>query len=128
MRFLRFKATLSVLFISILFTYKSNAQGTVTVSQDDKFGELLAQKSKINASITVNDKYKVQIFYGDNNGARKSLQDFRRDFKNVDATITYESPTYKVWVGSYKSKIDAERSLAEIRKKFPYALIVRPNK
>ncbi|MFP9099479.1 SPOR domain-containing protein [Flavobacterium sp. RHBU_24] len=128
MRILRFKCAFSILFISILFTYKSNAQSSVTVNQDEQFSELLAAKRKINASITVNDKYKVQIFYGDNNGARKSLQDFRRDYKNVDATIIYESPTYKVLVGSYKSKIEAERNLAEIRKKFPYALIVRPNK
>jgi len=128
MRFLRFKCAFCILFISILFTYKTNAQSSVTVSQDEQFSELLTAKRKINASITVNDKYKVQIFYGDNNGARKSLQDFRRDYKNVDATIIYESPTYKVLVGSYKSKIEAERNLAEIRKKFPYALIVRPNK
>lgn len=128
MRFLRFKYALIILFISIFFTYKTSAQGSVTVSQDGQFSELLAAKRKINASITVNDKYKVQIFYGDNNGARKSLLDFRRDFKNTDATIIYESPTYKVLVGSYKSKIEAERNLAEIRKKFPYALIVRPNK
>jgi len=128
MRFLRFKYAFCILFISIFFTYKTNAQGSVTMSQDGQFSELLAAKRKINASITVNDKYKVQIFYGDNNGARKSLQDFRRDFKNTDATIIYESPTYKVLVGSYKSKIEAERNLAEIRKKFPYALIIRPNK
>jgi len=128
MRFLRFKYAFSILFISILFTDKTNAQSSVTLSQDEQFSELLAAKRKINASITVNDKYKVQIFYGDNNGARKSLQDFRRDFKNTDATIIYESPTYKVLVGSYKSKIEAERNLAEIRKKFPYALIIRPNK
>jgi predicted nucleotide-binding protein len=128
MRFLRIKYAFCILFISILFTHKSNAQSSVTLSQDGQFSELLAAKRKINASITVNDKYKVQIFYGENNGARKSLQDFRRDFKNTDATIIYESPTYKVLVGSYKSKIEAERNLAEIRKKFPYALIVRPNK
>ncbi|MXN92263.1 SPOR domain-containing protein [Flavobacterium sp. Sd200] len=100
----------------------------VTVSQDPRFEELLNEKRKISSSITVNDRYKIQIFYGTNDKARKALQDFKKDFKGQDGTIIFESPTYKVWVGSYKSRIDAEKNLAAMKKKYPYALIVKPNK
>lgn len=103
-------------------------EGNVSVNQDARFEQLLKEKRKINPSITVNDRYKIQIFYGDNDKARKTLTDFKRDFKTVDGTIIFESPTYKVWVGNFKSKIDAERTLTDIKKKYPHALLIKPNK
>lgn len=128
MRFLRIKHVLPALFLALFCANEGQAQNTVSVQQDDRFEQLLAEKKKINAAITVNDRYKVQIFYGESDKARKTLQDFKREFKNTDGTVIFESPTYKVWVGSYKSKIEAEKNLAEIKKKYPYALIVKPNK
>lgn len=103
-------------------------EGNVSVNQDPRIEQLLKEKRKINSSITVNDRYKIQIFYGDNDKARKTLTDFKRDFKTVDGTIVFESPTYKVWVGNFKSRIDAERKLTEVRKKYPNALLIKPNK
>jgi plasmid maintenance system killer protein len=128
MRILTIKNTLTLLLFASLGCIETQAQNSVTIQQDARFEELLNEKRKINASITVNDRYKVQIFYGANDKARKTLQDFKRDFKTTDGTIVFESPTYKVWVGSYKSRIEAERNLVEIRKKYPYALLVKPNK
>ena len=102
--------------------------GSVTVSQDQKFEQLLNEKRRINSSITVNDKYKIQIFNGDSESSKKILGDFRKDFKNLDATVVFSTPAYKVWVGNFKSRIEAERNLAELRKKYPNAIIVKPNK
>lgn len=129
MRILRIKHLYFALAAIALSGFKSMAQtGTVTVYQNSEFEELLKEKRKINSSITVNDRYKLQIFYGDNEKARKTLQDFKREFRDLDGTIVFESPTYKVWVGSFTSRMEAERKLAEVRKKYPYALLVKPNK
>ncbi|KGO88017.1 sporulation protein [Flavobacterium rivuli WB 3.3-2 = DSM 21788] len=129
MRILTIRTLHFTLLISALCGGKALAQtNTVTVAQDSRFEELLNDKRKISSSITVNDRYKVQIFYGDNDKARKALQDFKKDYKGQDGTIIFESPTYKVWVGSYKTRIEAEKNLTDIRKKFPHALLVKPNK
>lgn len=129
MRILNLKPYKTTFFLLTLGSLTCLAQeGNVSVSQDARFEQLLKEKRKINPSITVNDRYKVQIFYGDNSSARKALSDFKREFKTIDGTIIYESPTYKVWVGNFKSKIDAERRLADIKKKYPYALLIKPNK
>ena len=129
MRILRLKAIQFALLTGSLYSGQCVAQtGGVTVQQDARFEELLAEKRKISSSVTVNDRYKVQIFYGENDKARKILQEFKKEFKGQDGTIIFESPTYKVWVGSYKSRIEAEKNLADIKKKYPYALLVKPNK
>ncbi|GEP49634.1 sporulation protein [Flavobacterium noncentrifugens] len=122
----------SLLFGTILYciiTANAHAQGgTTTVTQDQKFEQLLAEKRKINSSITINDRYKIQIFNGDSETSKKTLTDFRRDYKSLDGTIVFSTPTYKVWVGNFKSRIEAERNLSELKKKYPNALLIKPNK
>jgi hypothetical protein len=100
----------------------------VTVSQNSKFENLLNEKRKINASITVNDTYKIQIYNGDSETSKKTLIDFKREFSSFDGTIVFYTPAYKVWVGNFKTRIDAERNLMIFRKRYPNAFVIKPNK
>ncbi|MFL9843125.1 SPOR domain-containing protein [Flavobacterium rhizosphaerae] len=129
MRILKPETAFLALLFCILFNYTTVAQqGGISVEQDNRFEELLNEKRKINPNIIVNDKYKIQIFYGENAKARKTLTQFKKDYKDLDGTIVYESPTYKVWVGSFSSRIEAEKKLTEVKEKYPYALLIKPNK
>jgi hypothetical protein len=123
------KSALLALGILFFTTQKMSAQDDkTTLSQDAKFEQMLAEKRKINTSITVNDRYKIQIYNGDSETAKKTLIDFKKDFKNLDGTIVFSTPAYKVWVGNFRSRIEAERNLVDLRKKFPNALLIKPNK
>lgn len=129
MRFLTIQNTFFSLFFAAISTSKIHAQdGNLTVRQDSKFEQLLNEKRKINSSITVNDRYKIQIYNGESETAKKTLGDFRSNYKNFDGTIVFSTPTYKVWVGNFKSRIEAERNLAEIKKKYANAFLIKPNK
>lgn len=115
----------------LLFQISLNSysqEGIVNVTQDPKFEQLLNEKRKINSSITITDRYKIQIFNGDNENSKKQLMAFKKDFSTIDCTIVFSTPLYKVWVGNFKSRIEAERNLIEIKKKFPKAFLVKPNK
>jgi hypothetical protein len=100
----------------------------VSVSQNPKFENLLNEKRKINASITVNDIYKIQIYNGDSETSKKTLNDFKRDFLSFDGTIVFYTPAYKVWVGNFKTRIEAERNLMLFKKKYPNAFVIKPYK
>jgi len=100
----------------------------INVSQDPKFEQLLNEKRKINSSLTVNERYKIQIYYGESETAKKTLNEFRKEFKNLDGTIVFNTPTYKVWIGNFKTKIEAERNLNDLKKKYPNALVIKPTK
>jgi len=115
-------------FLGISYTNLYSQEDNLTVSQDPKFEQLLNEKRKINASITVNDRYKIQIYNGDSESSKKTLSEFRKDFKNYDGTIVFSTPTYKVWVGNFKSRIESERNLVELKKKYPNAFLIKPNK
>jgi hypothetical protein len=39
---------------------------------------------------------------------------FRKNSLN-DGTIVFNTPVYKVWIGNFKTRIEAERNLAEFK-------------
>lgn len=129
MRILRKNPIYCFLLLSCLLNQKTFSQNSkINIIQDPKFEMLLNEKRKINSSITVNDRYKIQIFYGTNEEAKKTLTQFKKENKNLDGTIIYSNPNYKVWVGTFKTRIEAEKNYKEVLKKYPTALLIRPNK
>ncbi|MCC9063140.1 SPOR domain-containing protein [Flavobacterium piscisymbiosum] len=109
--------------------YNIHAQDqNLIVNQDPKFEQLLNEKRKINTSINTNDTYKIQIFSGKSEEAKKTLSDFKREFNTIDGTIIFNTPNYKVMVGNFKTRIEAERNLADIKKRFKSVFLIKPSK
>jgi hypothetical protein len=129
MKFLTTNNVLKVcLFILLFFNFNTIIAQEVTVSQDAKFEQLLNEKRKLNSSITINNRYKIQIFNGASEESKKILIQFKKENKNYDATIVFSTPLYKVWIGNFKTRIEAERNLNILKKKYPNAILIKPNK
>ena len=113
----------------LTLAYNIHAQSqNLTLNQDPKFEQLLNDKRKFNTSISTNDSYRIQIFSGKSEDAKKTLSDFKREYTNIDGTIIFNTPNYKVIVGNFKSRIEAERNLADIRKKYKSVFLMKPGK
>ena len=119
---------LSFLVLNTWGSYLYAQDQKVTVSQDQKFEQILNEKRNINTSLTVNDSYKIQIYNGGSENAKKTLSDFKQNFSDIDATIVFNTPNYKVWVGGFRTRIEAERSLIDIRKKYNNVLLIKPSR
>lgn len=121
------KGTFLSLTIIVFSGQKIIAQDSkIVLNQDLRFEKLLNEKRKINSSIVNDQRYNIQIFNGDNETAKKTLTSFKKDFKNFDATIVFNTPSYKVLAGNFKTRIEAERNLILIRKTYKNALIIKP--
>jgi len=106
-----------------------NAQNIKTTQNiDSKLEQLVVEKRKLNPSIALNERYKIQIFSGESEKAKKIVIQFKQEFKDIDATIIFNTPNYKVWVGNFKTRMEAERNFAEIKKKYKNTLLIKPNK
>ena len=129
MKFLTEKMFLKVLFSILVFSnFNTLFAQEVTVTQDPKLEQLLNEKRKVNASITINNQYKIQVFNSSSEESKKTLIQFKKENKNYDATIVFSTPIYKVWVGNFKTRIEAERNLNILKKKYPNAILIKPNK
>jgi hypothetical protein len=115
--------------ITCITTSKLKAQeNKINIQQNPKFEQLLSEKRKINASLTVNERYKIQVFSGSGEKAKKALNDCKQNFSDLDGTIVFNTPNYKVWLGNFKNRIEAERNLVEIKKVYENAFLIKPQK
>ena len=123
------KASIILTFLIITSLAKLHAQNKNIISnQDPKVEQLLNEKRKSNTSLSINTRYKIQIFSGNSELAKKSLNEFKLENKNTEATIIFQTPNYKVWVGNYRTRMEAERNLMEFQKKYKNILLIKPSK
>jgi hypothetical protein len=101
---------------------------TLNLNQDSKFDQLLNEKRKSNPNLSYTDRYKIQIYNGASEIAKKTLNEFRLEYKNLDGTIIFNTPNYKVWVGNFRTRMEAERNLIEIQKKYKTVFLIKPSK
>jgi hypothetical protein len=103
-------------------------QPTITISQDERISKLLQLKKKLNKQEGVANIYKIQLYSGSRSVAENTVRNFQKDFPNIVWAIKYESPDNKVQVGNFRTSMEADRYLIEIRKKYPAAFKFQPNK
>jgi hypothetical protein len=129
MRFLSQTHLLLLVLIFCCITIKTGAQNSnLTLNQDPKFEQLLSEKRKSNPNLSYSDRYKIQIFNGVSETAKKTLTEFRQVYKNLDGTIIFNTPNYKVWVGNFRTRMEAERYLVDIKKNYKNVFLIKPNK
>lgn len=103
-------------------------EGQVSIVQDDRIPELLELKSQMTKDSRLGDRYRIQLFSGDNNEASKVIKEYRSLYPEWSSTIVYETPNYKVWIGNFRNSLEADRALLEIKKTFPAAFRFKPEK
>ena len=101
---------------------------TITINQDEKIVEILALKKNLEVENKLGVGYTIQLYYGELNEANKIIREYRNHFDSWPASIEYETPNYKVWVGSFSSRFEADRTRLEIEDKFPSAFILKPDR
>ena len=103
---------------------KNSATGTSTINANPNIESLVttkfAEKNRSN--------YKIQLYYGSLNKAHSVLSKFNSKHSKWPGKIEYETPNYKVWVGNYQTRIEADKALIKISKNFPSAFIFKPEK
>ena len=112
-----------ILVFSIIFSNILNSQeGLIKVNYSDSVKLLLEIKKDINKS---NGEIKIQVFSGSRTDAEEILKKFNLDFPESKAVMTYETPNYKIWTKALKNKLEADRMLIKIRKKYNQAFYFR---
>lgn len=114
--------------IFILCNQKINAQqGQVNIQQSKKIEKLMEVKTELNKNNEIRDRYVIQLFYGDNGEANEVIQKYRNLY-SYPSQITYEAPNYKVWIGNFRNRLEADRALLKLKENFPAAFIPKPQK
>ncbi|RNL93522.1 SPOR domain-containing protein [Sinomicrobium pectinilyticum] len=126
MRFLSIHSGSSLLFFLLLTLTGTYAQeGKINIRQDVKVEKLLAAKTELNKDDSGADRYRIQIYNGSLEGATTEKAKFENTF-SFNCDIAFKTPTYRVYVGKFRTKLEADRYLIEVKKKYPSAFIIAP--
>ncbi|HZH69472.1 MAG TPA: SPOR domain-containing protein [Flavobacteriaceae bacterium] len=122
-------STLIFSFLLLVFTQNSFAQeGVVNIHQDEKLEVLLQIKNRLIKNNKLIEGYTIQLYNGDISNANKVIKEYNTLFTDWDAIIEYQTPNYRVWVGNFSTRLEADRVLLKIQKDFPNAFVLRPDR
>ena len=123
---------ISKLFITsillILLSSKSFSQATLVVHEDPRISDLLKLQKNLEKENKLSIVFTIQLYYGELDKANDIIKKYQRSYSNWPASIEYETPNWKVWAGSFTSRLEAERALKEIQRDFSSAFILKPER
>lgn len=119
------KAFAYLTFTVLTLSFTHAQQGRVNIEQDEKIERLLEAYVE-----TIGDHgvYRIQVGFGTHAKAQSIKSQVDVDFPGLSSRIDFDSPTYRVRLGRFKSKIEAERNFNRVRKKYPQAMLLKPKK
>ena len=118
-----------MLLISALKASAQTTRGTVQVIKDARIDTLAARRLAAGKTggieVAASSGYRVQIFTG---STRKDAYDaqakFQQQYPDVRTYITYREPNFKVRAGDFRTRLEAEKLMDELKKWFTGMFII----
>ena len=100
--------------------------GTVVINDQAGAGQLIEQHVLFNKEHGELPGYRIQVMATSNLvTAKEAKAGFLKQFDDYRATIVFEAPNYKLRIGNYTNRFDANRDLQLLLESYPNALIVK---
>lgn len=112
-----------LLFLSITYSQTDK----LNLINDPKLDSVLKIKKVIDKKNFKKNYYSIQLFSGQFVIGDSISKLVSEKFIEDSVYFYFETPNYKVRIGKYKSKLDAEKKLKILRKKFKSAFIFVPD-
>ncbi len=132
------RLTLLVLIISLvsLNGFSQNIhKGTAEYIQDKRIDSLLKLHNSLNEYLLCDDDnyqikgYRVQIFFDSGNNsstrAREVKVEFEERFEHIPSYISWKSPNFRVRVGDFRTRLEADGFLNRIIRYYPNAWVIK---
>lgn len=122
-------ATCYIFLISTLVFSQETENSNIKIIQDNRISELVSTHIELNKVKPGIIGWRVQIFFDSGNNSKTNantlLEEFRIKYPGLKAYIVFQEPYYKVRVGDYRNRMEAEKIQKLILVDFPNAFIVK---
>ncbi len=123
-----------IFFMILFFPSLSNAQtrGKLEEIKDPLIDTLIARRPNLNRGSATQQGgeetaygYRVQIFFGSNRQSAYNTQaKFTEDYPEYHTYIFYTEPNFKVQVGDFRSRLEAQKLENELRQQYTSLFII----
>ena len=70
--------------------------------------------------------YRIQIYSGPLDKTEELLKNLDESFSEWPRSIDFESPSFRLRIGTFKTRLEAEKNLIAVRKRYPAAVLLKP--
>lgn len=112
-------------------TSKKQPNVKVTLSSAERLDELMEKDLRISEANPLISGFRIQIFYGSGPGskteARTIQSEYVKNYPEIPSYLVFQTPNFKIRVGDFRTRLEAEQHLRLIEEEFPNAFIVKDN-
>ena len=91
-------------------------------SDSTLINELISKKRSFNKEFGYG--FRIQLNNGFETEAKKTEAKFKIDFPEIKTYLLYRQPEWKIQVGFYKTKLEADRALLDFKRKYRSAIVI----
>jgi hypothetical protein len=104
------------------------AGSNVKIIQDDRIDLLVSKHIQLNENRKGIPGFRIQIFFDSGNNSKTNAEamysGFSAKYPEMPVYLSFKSPNYKVRVGDFRMRLDAQRFLNAIIGEYPGAWII----
>ena len=115
---------LSFLTLCQLTAIGQTKEGTVRIESSAHIDEMVAQKKDYNKTVETLQGYKIQIYYGSEKECYEVKDEFSSLFPNIATSIIFSTPQWKLQIGNYRTRLEADHAMVNIKKEYPAAIVL----
>lgn len=112
----------AVFFFFIFLTINTTIIAQNKTHSSEEVAKLIAKKRAFNKEYGFG--YSIQLYYGDETKARELKDKFALLFPKILIKLDYEQPYWKVLIGKYKTKLEADRAMLIYSKEFSGLIVI----
>ena len=118
---------LFILFFALVFGGFAQQKGTLRLNQDSRIERLMSKQRDVYAASSTMSGFRVQIFMEIGNEAvdhaMVTKTDFETTFPELPIYLSYEQPYYRLRVGDFRNRVEAEKYLRILKPRYSVAFV-----
>tara|TARA_B110000967_G_scaffold172174_1_gene183075 strand:- start:23081 stop:23449 length:369 start_codon:yes stop_codon:yes gene_type:complete len=116
------KSVRFLLLFTILIAGINNFSAQNKTNSTSEIKRLISKKRAYNSSYGYG--FRIQIYYGNETKARSLQNKFKANFPDLYTKLDYDKPDWKVLVGNYKTKLEADKAVINFSEKFSGLIVI----
>ena len=110
------------IFIFFFGLFSVVAFGQMKINQSTQIKEFMEVKKEF---AQLEKTYQIQVYNGNVSDANNEMKIASSKF-SYPSVMTFETPNYKVRIGKFRTRLEAEKALSKVKNVYPAAFVIAP--
>ncbi|OIP03839.1 MAG: hypothetical protein AUJ97_03765 [Bacteroidetes bacterium CG2_30_32_10] len=123
------KTSIILFFLFNSYIVFSQTSSKISIIQNENINKLLQEHKSFNKNQSGIIGYRINVFFDSGNNSKSKAYSIKSqlmaEYPDVEAYIVYQEPNYKVKVGDFRTRLDAERFQDLISKEYKNGFIIK---